>query len=238
MSIDFQNCCWIAIIRGKGIDELRERFVMNVNNILMSSHWGKEARHKHITMGSKALAVIFPGKGYSAERSLLDYAAKAAREHNCDILILEYGYQSARVELKREEMGIVVDECKAALTSIPPYEKYLFISKSMGTVIAGRIAEELGIQAKTSHLYLTPLAEAIPYIQQSRGTVIYGSIDPLFTEQHSNEIKGVDHIKIYRMDDANHSLEVGSVNESLAILIVIINLYHEYFRSALKVKGQ
>jgi len=206
---------------------------MSVSHITMSSHWGREVRHKHITQGSKVLAVIFPGQNYSAERSLLDYAAKAAREYDCDILMLEYGYQSARVELKREEIGIVVDEGKAAVISLPEYEKYLFISKSMGTVIAGRIAEELGIGKKTSHLYLTPLADTIPLIQQSRGMVIYGGSDPLFTEQNSLEINGLPRTKVYRIDDANHSLEVGNVNESLAILMVIINLYHEYLRDAL-----
>jgi len=207
---------------------------MGVNHILMPSYWGREVRHTHITQGSKALAVIFPGRNYSAERPLLDYAAKVAKEYNCDILLLEYGYQSARVDLQREQMNIITDECKAAITSLPVYESFLFISKSMGTVIAGRTAEELEIQKKTSHLFLTPLSESLPFIRKSTGSVIYGSIDPLFTEQHSREISTVNNIKVYRIDDANHSLEVGTVNESLAILIVIVNLYHEYFRDALK----
>ncbi|OME51243.1 hypothetical protein BSK59_20960 [Paenibacillus odorifer] len=206
---------------------------MNVSNIIMSSYWGREVKHKYITQGSKALAVIFPGKNYSADRSLLDYAAKAAREHNCDVLLLEYGYQSARVDFKREEMSIIIEECKAVIASLPDYKRFLFISKSMGAVIAGRIAEELEIQKKTSHLYITPLPEAVPLIQRSRGTVIYGGSDPLFVQEHSGEISGLNHLKVYRIDDANHSLEVGSVNESLAILLVIINFYHEFFRDAL-----
>lgn len=207
---------------------------MNVSNIMMSSYWGREVKHKYIAQGSKALAVIFPGKNYSADRSLLDYAAKAAREHNCDVLLLEYGFQSARVDFKREEMSLLIQECKAALASLPEYKKLLFISKSIGTVIAGKIAEELGIQKKTSHLYLTPLPEAIPLIQQSQGTVIYGGSDPVFSEQHSGEIRGLHPIKVYRIDDANHNLEVGRVNESLAVLLVIINFYYEFFHDALK----
>jgi len=207
---------------------------MTVNHILMSSYWGGEVRHKHVTQGSKALAVIFPGQNYSVDRSLLYYAAKAAREHECDILFLEYGYQLARVELKREEIHIIADECKGAITSIPAYEKFLFIGKSLGATIAGKVAEELGILEKTSLLYLTPVPETIPYIRRSRGSVIYGGNDPQFSEQHSLEINGLASIKVYRIDDANHALEVGSVSESVAVLIVIMNLYHEYFRNALK----
>ncbi|MBT2291767.1 alpha/beta hydrolase [Paenibacillus albidus] len=207
---------------------------MSVNYIVMPSHWGREVRHKHIQQGSKALAVIFPGKNYSADKPLLEYAAKVAREHGCDILLLEYGYQSARAELKREEVGIAAEECKGAIASLPMYDQFLFISKSIGTVIAGTVAEELGIQRKTAHLYLTPLPETLPLIRRSQGSVIYGSSDPMFSEQHSAEIAGHKGIRVYRMDDANHSLEVGSVNETLAILMVIINFYHEFFRDALQ----
>ncbi|AIQ44909.1 hypothetical protein R70723_02560 [Paenibacillus sp. FSL R7-0273] len=206
---------------------------MSVTSIMMSSHWGREVRHKYAAQGSKALAVIFPGQNYSAERSLLDYAGKAAAEHGCDLLFLEYGYQSARAGFKREELDIVVEECKAAIGAVAEYEQLLFISKSMGTVIAGRVAAELGIQQKTAHLYLTPTADAVPWIRQSRGSVIYGGSDPMFSGQHPAEISGLPNVRVYRIDDANHALEVGSVNESLAVLLVIINFYHEFFRDAL-----
>lgn len=212
---------------------LRGEIHLSVNYIVMPSYWGREVRHKHISQGSKVLVVIFPGKNYSAERPLLEYAAKTAWEYECDILLLEYGYQSARAEFKREEMSIVVEECMGAIASLPDYEQFLFISKSIGTVVAGKIAKALDIQKQTDHLYLTPLPETLPLIRQSRGSLIYGSSDPLFGEQHSGEISGLSNIKVYRIDDANHSLEVDSVNESLAILIVIINIYHEFFRTAL-----
>lgn len=206
---------------------------MSASSIVMTSHWGREVRHKYITQGGKALAVVFPGKNYSAERSLLDYAAKLAREYGCDLLLLEYGYQSARADFRREETDIVVEECRAAIASLPEYDQLLFISKSLGTVIAGRVAAESGVQQKTSHLYLTPIADTLPLIRQSQGSIIYGGSDPLFTEQHSAEISGLKNIRVYRIDDANHLLEVGSVNESLAVLLVIINFYHEFFRDAL-----
>ncbi|MFC3750105.1 hypothetical protein [Paenibacillus sp. GCM10012306] len=207
---------------------------MSVNSVVLPSHWGREVRHKHITRGSKVLAVIFPGKNYSTERPLLEYAAKVAAEYNCDILQLEYGYQSARVEMKREDIGIIVEECTNAITSVPKYEKILFISKSIGTVIAGKVAATLKASQQIEHLYLTPIPDAIPLIEQSRGSVIYGSADPLFSEPHSRELAGLRNIKVYRIDDANHSLEVGNVKESLAILIVIINMYHEFFQRCLK----
>ncbi|WNS41686.1 hypothetical protein [Paenibacillus sp. MMS20-IR301] len=207
---------------------------MSVSGIVMSSNWGRDVRHKYISQGSKTLAVVFPGQNYSAERPLLEYAGKLAREYGCDLLLLEYGYQSARAAFKREEMDIVAAECRVALASLPEYERLLFISKSMGAVIAGKVAEEAGTGKKISHLFLTPTADGLPYMKQSRGSVIYGGSDPLFTEQHSAELGGLKQMRVYRIDDANHSLEVGSVNESLAVLLVVINFYHEFFRDSLE----
>jgi hypothetical protein len=206
---------------------------MSVSSIVMSSHWGREVRHKYVAQGSKTLVVVFPGQNYSAERPLLEYAGKLAREYGCDLLLLEYGYQSARAAFKREEIDIVAEECKVALDSLPGYEQQLFVSKSMGTVIAGKVASASGNGQQIPHLFLTPTADSIPYIKQSRGSVIYGGSDPLFSEQHSAEIRGLQQVRVYRIDDANHSLEVGSVNESLAVLLVIINFYHEFFRDSL-----
>lgn len=206
---------------------------MSVSSIVMSSHWGREVRHKLIAQGSKVLAVVFPGQNYSAERPLLDYAGKLAREYGCDLLLLEYGYQAARVSFKREEIDIVAEECKIALASLPDYEQLLFISKSMGTIIAGKVASEPGMGEKVSHLFLTPVPESLPFIRQSRGSVIYGGSDPMFTGQHPAELSSMKQVRVYRIDDANHALEVDSVNESLAVLLVIINFYHEFFRDSL-----
>lgn len=199
----------------------------------MPSFWGRDVRHLYTKRGSKALVVIFPGKNYTAERPLLEYAAKVAGEWNCDILQLEYGYQSARAEMKREDISTLVEECTTALTAVPKYEKLLFISKSLGTVIAGTVAANLKGKQKIEHLYLTPVPESLPLIEQSRGSVIYGSADPLFSERHADELARMNRIKVYRIDDANHSLEVGNVKESLAVLMVIIGLYHEFFRDSL-----
>ncbi|WP_340021117.1 hypothetical protein MHI24_19120 [Paenibacillus sp. FSL K6-1096] len=206
---------------------------MSVSSIVMSSHWGREVRHKLITQESKVLAVVFPGQNYSAERPLLEYAGKLAREYGCDLLQLEYGYQSARVAFKREEIDIVAEECKIALASLPDYEQLLFISKSMGTIIAGKVAADPAVGEKVSHLFLTPVPESLPFIRQSRGSVIYGGSDPMFTGQYPAELSTMKQIRVYRIDDANHALEVESVNESLAVLLVIINFYHEFFRDSL-----
>ncbi|NGM84324.1 alpha/beta hydrolase [Paenibacillus sp. 7124] len=201
--------------------------------ITLPSHWGREVRHKYYSQESDTLVVVFPGRNYPAELPLLHYAGKSALEYGCDLLLLEYGYQSARVDLKREEMGIIEEECGRALSSVPGYKRLLFIGKSIGSVIAGRLAADYDPSVQLDCLYLTPLPETIPYIKRTGGTVIYGGGDPLFSEEDTAGIRGLTDVSLYRIDEANHSLEVGSVNESLAVLIVVNNLVHEFFRGAL-----
>ncbi|WP_151735763.1 hypothetical protein [Paenibacillus tengchongensis] len=210
---------------------------MAVSNIVMPSYWGREVRHKYNAQGGKTLAVVFPGQNYPADRPLLYYAAKVAAEYGCDLLVLEYGYQSARTAFKREELDILAEECKAALAAVPDYEHLLFIGKSLGTVLAGRLADDPDVKGDLSQLFLTPVADAVPAIQASRGTVIYGGADPLFTEQHAAAVRDLPGLRVYCIDEANHSLEVGSTGESLAVLLVLNNFYHEFFVDALISRG-
>lgn len=204
-----------------------------VQYITMPSYWGRDTRHKYYTQGSGTLAVVYPGKNYPAELPLLHYAGKIALEYGCDLLQLEYGYQSARTELKREEMGILEDECGRALASLPAYERVLCIGKSIGTVVAGSLALTPEFAERTEILYLTPLRETAPFIRTTGGTVIYGGADPLFGEQDAAALSGLSGVSLFKIDEANHSLETGSVNESLAVLIVVANVIHQFFRGAL-----
>lgn len=203
-----------------------------ITYLSIPSHWGRETRHKYYCQGSKTLAIVFPGKNYPAELPLLHYSGKVALEYGCDLLLLEYGYQSARTELKREEMGILEEECRQALASLPAYERLLFIGKSIGTVIAGAIASSPEFSGRAKCLYLTPLPQTIPHILKTGGSVIYGGADPLFGSQNAEELNGVRGVSVCKIDEANHSLEVGTVNESLAVLIVVNNLVHEFIRKA------
>lgn len=58
------------------------------------------------------------------------------------------------------------------------YERILFVSKSLGTVVAGgrqRLGDEV-----IKHLFLTPIKATIPYLRRSQGMMIYGTADPQF----------------------------------------------------------
>ncbi|OAB45599.1 alpha/beta hydrolase [Paenibacillus antarcticus] len=199
--------------------------------ILRPSFWGREVKHRYIHNDSASLVVIFPGKNYSCELPLLYYASQSAIEHNHDILLLEYGYQSARVELEFEALSVLVDECTQAIIQImASYDNLIFVSKSLGTIVAGQVAEAIDNKG-IRHVYLTPLDETVPYIQHARGIVVYGTQDRLFSKQSIQAIEGLNNIEVHAIEEGTHALEVGTVRGSLIIMNAIVDIYDSFFQS-------
>lgn len=201
-----------------------------MNVIVVPSVWGTEVQQKHITVREEnhKLVVLFPGKNYPCDLPLLYYAGNTAIQHNYDVLRLEYGYQAARTDLDMNQLSSVIDECYESVQQvINNYEQVIFISKSLGTVIAGEVHRRL--QTPIKHVFLTPLVKTIPYMNSSEGTVIYGSNDPAFTKEDAAQIESSQ--KVVQIDGADHGLETGDVEENLAHLKVVVDVYREVFSS-------
>lgn len=204
---------------------------MNRSYILLPSFWGREVRHRYISNGSSSLVVIFPGKNYPCQLPLLYYASLSAIENNHDVLLLEYGYQSARSELEIDDLHVLVEECARAIHQVVEnYESLIFVSKSLGTIVAGQVAEAIE-DKDIRQLYLTPLNRTVPYIQRSRGIVIYGTKDPSFNNQSIEAIEYLNDMEVHPIQNATHSLEVEMVSHSLVIMNEIVDIYQSFFKS-------
>lgn len=203
---------------------------MNRSYLSFPSVWGREVRHRYISNGSSSLVVIFPGKNYPCQLPLLYYASLSAIENNHDVLQLEYGYQSARTELEFDDLHVLVEECAQAIHEVmEKYEKLIFVSKSLGTIVAGQVAEAIE-DKDIRHIYLTPVDRTVPYIQSSRGMVIYGTKDPQFNNQSTQAIEYLNDIEVYPIQDATHSLEVETVSHSLVIMNEIVDIYQTFLK--------
>ncbi|MGZ9584478.1 alpha/beta hydrolase [Paenibacillus marinisediminis] len=203
---------------------------MNINSITLPSTWGRDVKHRHISNGSSSLVVCFPGLSYSCDLPVLYYAAKSAMESNHDALLLEYGYQSARVSFNQDQLGQVIQECKEAiLQTASSYEQLIFVSKSLGTLVAGEVAAAID-HVPVSHLFLTPINASVPYIQNNRGAVIYGTKDDSFSEDSIRTIKGLQDIEVFPIREASHALEVDTVSHSLLVMREIVLIYNDFFQ--------
>ncbi|WP_127493914.1 alpha/beta hydrolase [Paenibacillus glycanilyticus] len=197
---------------------------MKFEIVSVPSFWGTDLKQKLISVQERnnKLVVLFPGRNYSCELPLLYYAGNVALQHNYDLFILEYGYQAARTGFDMNDLSRVIDECYDSIKSkVDSYDEIIFISKSMGTIVAGEVYKRLQIKAK--HIYLTPLVETIPFINASEGIVIYGGNDPYFTRENAIEIENKQ--RVFEIPNADHGLESGNIDENLTILMKVIDFY-------------
>ncbi|MEI2284859.1 alpha/beta hydrolase [Paenibacillus polysaccharolyticus] len=200
---------------------------MKLEILNVPSFWGIEMKQKHYQVheGNKKLVVLFPGQNYPCHKPTLHFAGTSAIQSGFDLLILEYGYQAARAELDHGDVQRVVEESYESIKQVVnKYNQIVFISKSLGTIIAGEVHEKLDMPIK--HLFLTPIKDTIRYVNKFNGVVIYGTKDQAFSEELASKIN--EENEIVKIANANHSLETNEVEESIEILKKLVKIYKDF----------
>lgn len=201
---------------------------MILNLLTVPSFWKTELKQKHYKIQEKnsKLVVLFPGKNYPCDKPSLHYAGISAIQSGFDLLVLEYGYQAARTDLDIKDLPRVIEESEKSINRIVNnYERVVFISKSLGTIVAGEIHRRIGIPIK--HIYLTPIKDTVEYINSTEGITIYGTKDDFFNNEMAEKIIISNNRRIVKIPNANHSLETNNVDESILILRSLANIYME-----------
>jgi len=179
-------------------------------------------------MGDKKIVVIFPGGNYSIDCPLLYYSGFKFEARGYEKVAIRYGDL-----LKRDK---TLDECIENIKSVvltqlqahdlSKYDDIVFVSKSLGTVVAGWIEEKLCIEAR--HIYLTPIKETLPYIQNGKNIIIVVAgtkdkqLDADILKQHC--IK--ENISLKQNDGVGHRLEVlGDMDKNIDVLREVLALY-------------
>jgi hypothetical protein len=104
------------------------------------------------------------------------------------------------------------------------YKRIYFISKSLGTSVAGEMSNLIGYD-KINNLFLTPTSHTIPHIINSRCVVVVGSNDKFFSKENIDTISTYSSVDLHIINNAAHSLEVDdNYRESLEILSHVTNL--------------
>lgn len=166
------------------------------------------------------LAVLFPGKFYAASGHLLFYAHAKYQDMGYEIISVDYGNYDNMYEIKKH----VLSQIEKVDFSI--YNEIVFISKSMGTIIAGWLEEKLGINIR--HVYLTPLEATLQYIKANKNIsiVISGTADSFLEADKLAEHCEQEKIRLKLMEGADHSFSIpGDVYASIDILKRIVELY-------------
>ena len=175
----------------------------------------------------KKLAVIFPGMNYNSNKPLLYYIKKILTKEEFDIAEVEYG-KLPNDKMKAFEIAIVKANESVKEISWLEYEEVLFVSKSIGTVVAGKISSELKLPIK--NIYLTPVNETLPFMN-CNAIAFSGKKDPMIDT--SLLISECDNkkIQLYLYEECNHSMESGVIKEDLNTLSEIIDKCEKYIKN-------
>ena len=209
------------------------------------------------------LAVLFPGIGYTCDKPLLYYAGKLAQGLGYELKRVEYGNFPAGIKDDQEKMKAAFESALTQTEEIlkdvdfAQYEDILFISKSVGTVVAACYRQKYHIACRS--ISFTPLEETFMFIEASSaggssagahdivptdtmprecasagGIMFHGTKDP-WAQDSSVIRKGCERIgqPLYITENGNHSLETGNVAVDIANLQKIMEQVEAYIKSGI-----
>lgn len=178
---------------------------------------------------AKKIAVLFPGRNYSCDKPLLYYASKIFTARGYEVVRLEYN--GKLVGDKEDISGLIKEAREYVFESLDAidfskYEDVVFISKSMGTALAGEYSKK--INARVRHIYLTPVTDSLKYMERGRCIVIAGKEDKFLDSRRLKIFCVEQDIPLKQFEDTGHSLEHEDINITFAILMVIVRMYKEF----------
>ena len=170
---------------------------------------------------NKNLAVLFPGKGYVVTCPLLYYAYLKYERRGYECVSISYGDYN-NIDDARNNVLIQINKL-----DFSSYDDIVFLSKSMGTIVAGWIDDE--ICENVRHIYLTPIKDTLKYLKREKNIsiVIAGTNDPFLDANILSAHCNQENIKMELIDDADHSLETtADVSANIDILKRVVELYY------------
>ena len=183
------------------------------------------------------LAVFFPGIGYHCDKPLLYYSRKLVQEYGYEkIVTLDYTYEGKNIRGNEEKMQEAFDslyeqaERSLKEEKFDQYEQILFVSKSVGTVIASAYAEKY--QVRCRHILYTPLKQTYAF-RHENALAFIGSSDPWSKVKEVVGLSEQQNVPIQIYEGADHSLEKESVRDNLEILKDVMKKTSRYMEESI-----
>lgn len=180
----------------------------------------------------KKIAIIFPGIGYNVDKPLLYYSKKIMREHEFEIVDVSFEGISKKALSDHTAMVQAFADCSSQTEEqlkgirFDDYDEICFISKSLGTVAASVYAAKHGL--KVRQVYYTPLEQTFSLVEEGNGLVFVGTADPWIDFDRIRSLCISKKLNYRVIDDANHSLETGSVQTDVSRITDIIHEAEDY----------
>ena len=183
----------------------------------------------------KKLAVFFPGIGYHCDKPLLYYSRELACEHGytqCRNVTYRFGGGNIKgnAEKMQEAFEDLYRQAEILLADIDwkEYEDILFISKSIGTIIASAYAQKHGVDCR--QILYTPLEQTYDFAPQN-AIAFLGTKDSWSNIDKVKQLSREQEVPISLYEDANHSLEMADSMKNIEILQEVMEMTRKYIGS-------
>ncbi len=165
----------------------------------------------------RKIAIVFPGVGYNKDRPLLYYAGKVAVNCGFELKHISFtGLEWSKDKLKdRAFLRQTLDKClrmtEEALDDLGDMsgDEVVFISKSIGTVVATAYAHKKSLKVK--QICFSPLEPISGFIMEASGILFCGNNDPYADFDAIEKIANDKKLEIHKIAGGNHSLETGDI---------------------------
>lgn len=156
----------------------------------------------------KKLVILFPGAGYGLDCPLLYYADFLFETKGYERLHMKYQDILCRADISVEDKIELLHQYtweQVKDVDFVQYQEVVFLSKSVGAVEAGVVAEKLDVNVK--QIFLTPVEGSEAYLKKD-DLVIIGTNDKEYSLY--KELCEKKSVKALYIADADHSLEISS----------------------------
>ena len=173
------------------------------------------------------LMVMLPGIGYTCDRPLLYYTGRLAASMGYEVIRVSYGGFPMNLRGNAAGLRACLDSAEAqareALGQVDSrqYEEVVYTGKSIGTVVACRLARSIGAPARC--VLLTPLPQTFDG-PVSEAVAFHGTADPWAETPVIRAACAEKHIPLHITENANHSLETGDVLRDIANLSGVMEI--------------
>lgn len=169
------------------------------------------------------IAVYFPGIGYHCDKPLLYYSRRIADKLGYEnSRAVSYTYSAGNIrgndEKMKEAYETLFSQTEAGLADIvwTEYDEVLFISKSIGTVIAASYAEKHGLTC-ARHILYTPLEQTFLF-EPNHAIGFIGTADPWSSIDEITRLSTANNIPLTVYEGCNHSLECDDTLKNIDTL--------------------
>lgn len=177
------------------------------------------------------IVCLFPGIGYTCDKPLLYYSWKMFASLGWEVVPVRYGGFPSGVKGNEEKMKscaeMALEQAEDLLKNIDwsRYDTILFVSKSVGTVVAGAYAARHHLPCR--HVLFTPV-EAAFSAGIKDAVVFHGTSDPWAGSDAVRKACRDAGLPLYITENANHSLETGDVEADIDTVRKAMRIVKEY----------